>query len=249
VLVKLIKTYNLQREFKMIKKWLVVATLISLSAGCANIPKQAYNKEANRAIQQITLLEPAAEPDYAVVNLGHPGQSFGLIGALIASGQISAKTAEFSKAIKAKGFDLAAEFKAALVAELEAAGYVVTLQKVARAKPDFLPKYENVPTGSQAVIDPKVSAGYYCAASNSEYIPTVRSSIRMVKPDGKQILYQEQITYGYEAGGQDAVTFPADQKYFFDDFDAIMAKLDIALDGMRKGVPIVAKQIADDLRR
>ncbi len=233
----------------MFKKWLAFVIVGVLSAGCANIPKQAYNKEANREIRQVTLLEPAAEPDYAVVNLGHPGQSFGLIGLLIASGQISAKTAEFSKAIKAKGFDLAAEFKAALVAELEAAGYAVTVQKVVRAKPDFLPKYDNVPPGTQAILDPKLSAGYYCAASNSEYIPTVRSAVRMMKPDGKQILYQEQITYGYEAGGQEAVTFPADQKYFFDDFDAIMAKLDVALDGMRKGVPIVAKQIADDLRR
>lgn len=233
----------------MLKKWLAVGFVLFAVVGCANIPKQAYNKEANRTIQQVTLIEPAADPNYAVVNLGHPGQSFGLIGALIAAGQISAKTTEFSKALKDRGFDLAAEFRAALVSELEAAGYVVQVQKVARSKPEFLPKYDNVSSGGQAILDTTLSAGYYCAASNSEYIPTVRSSVRMVKPDGKQILYQEQVTYGYEAGGQDAVTFPADQKYFFDDFDAILAKLDLALEGIRTGVPIVARQIADDLRR
>jgi hypothetical protein len=71
----------------------------------------------------------------------------------------------------------------------------------------------------------------------------------MVKPDGKQILYQEQVSYGYEAGGQGAVSLPAEQKYYFDDYDAIMAKVDVALEGIRAGIPVVAKQIADDLRQ
>ncbi len=233
----------------MTKKWLAVVLVVFVQFGCANIPKQAYNKEANHAIRQITVIEPAAEPDYAVVNLGHPGNSFGLIGALVASGQISAKTTEFSNALRARGFDLSAEFRSALIAELERGGYSVQLQKVPRSKVAFLPKYDRVPPGSQAILDTTVSAGYYCAASNSEYIPTVRSSVRMVKPDGKQILYQEQLTYGYEAGGQSAIAFPAEEKYFFDDFDAISAKLDLALEGLRTGIPLIAKQIADDLKR
>ena len=73
------------------QKRLVFVLLLLAVVGCANIPKQAYNKEANRSIQQINLIEPAANPDYSVVNLGHPAQSFGLIGALIAAGQISEK--------------------------------------------------------------------------------------------------------------------------------------------------------------
>ena len=231
------------------QKRLVFGLLLLAVVGCANIPKQAYNKEANRSIQQITLIEPAANPDYSVVNLGHPGQSFGLIGALIAAGQISAKTTEFSKQVKSRGFDLPAEFKAALIAELEKAGYSVQVLKLARTKAEFLPKYDGVPAGTQAILDTVVEAGYYCAASNSEYIPTLRSSVRLLTPDGKQLLYQDAISYGYEQGAKEAISIPAEQKYFFEDFDAISAKVDLALEGMRAGIPMVARQIAADLTR
>ena len=231
------------------QKRLVFVLLLLAVVGCANIPKQAYNKEANRSIQQITFIEPAANPDYPVANLGHPAQSFGLIGALIAAGQISAKTTEFSKQVKSRGFDLPAEFKAGLIAELESAGYSVQVLKLARTKAEFLPRYDGVPAGTQAILDTVVEAGYYCAASNSEYIPTLRTSVRLVRPDGKQLLYQDAISYGYEQGAKEAISIPAAQKYFFADFDAISAKVDLALEGMRAGIPLVAKQIAEDLTR
>jgi hypothetical protein len=230
-------------------KRLVVVLLLLSVVGCANIPKQPYNKEANRSIQQITLIEPAANPDYSVVNLGHPAQSFGLIGAIIAAGQISAKTNEFSKQVKSRGFDLTAEFKAALTAELEKAGYRVQLLKLPRAKAEFLPKYDGVPAGAHAILDTVIEAGYYCAASNSDYIPTIRSQVRLVKPNGKQLLYQEAVSYGYEQGAKEAISIPAEKKYFFQDFNAISAKVDLALEGMRAGIPLVAKQIADDLKQ
>lgn len=233
----------------MLKKWLALATVFLLSVACTNIPKQDYNKVVNREIREITLIEPAAEPHYLVLNLGHVGKYFGLIGALVSEVQLSTKTVAFSKAMKGKGFDLKSEFKLALIAELQAAGYTINIQKLERKKLDFLLKYENLPSGTQALIDPILAAGYYSAAANSEYIPTVRTSIRVVTPDGKQILYQEQINYGLEAKGQKAVTFQADDKYFFDDFDAIMAKPDVALEGLRKGIAIVTKQIAEDLGR
>jgi hypothetical protein len=137
----------------MFKKWLIVVFVVVIQAGCASIPKQAFNKEANRGILQITLVEPAVERDVAVVNLGHPGNHFGLIGAIIASGQISAKTTEFTKVLKAKGFDLPAEFETALIGELERAGYTVQVKKVPRTKAEFLQNYNTVSAGAHAIID------------------------------------------------------------------------------------------------
>ena len=40
----------------------VLVVLILTTAGCASIPKQPFNREANQAIQQITLIEPAIKP-------------------------------------------------------------------------------------------------------------------------------------------------------------------------------------------
>ena len=227
----------------------VLVVLILTTAGCASIPKQPFNREANQAIQQITLIEPAIKPDYAVRNLGNPAQSFGLIGLMIAEGQASSKTAAFTKLAKARSFDLKAEFMAALVAELQNAGYKVQTVTAVRPKHEFLPAYGGMPAGTQAILDTTVESGYLCAASDSDYLPTVHATVRLVKPNGKEILYQEAITYGFESRGAEAISIAAEKKYFFEDFDKLSASADLAVEGMRVGIPLVAKQIAQDLRK
>jgi hypothetical protein len=70
-----------------------------------------------------------------------------------------------------------------------------------------------------------------------------------VKRDSKEVLYQEQFAYGYENRALKAVTIAADQQYFFKDFDGLTKQADRALEGMRQGLPLVAKRIAQDLAR
>ena len=70
-----------------------------------------------------------------------------------------------------------------------------------------------------------------------------------MKNSSKEIIYQDLLVYGYEFRYGDAITFAADQKYFFKDFSELEKDPDRALEGLRIGIPIIAKRIAQDLNR
>ena len=77
----------------------------------------------------------------------------------------------------------------------------------------------------------------------------VRSGARLVKKATEEIIYQDLVAYGFEMRYSDAVTFAAEQKYFFKDFSQLEKDPDRALEGLRKGIPLVARRISQDLNR
>jgi hypothetical protein len=77
----------------------------------------------------------------------------------------------------------------------------------------------------------------------------VRSSVRLVKKGSNEILYQDIIAYGYEFRAAQAVSIPAGQQYFFKDFDVLTNDPDLAMEGLKKGIPLVTSRIAQDLAK
>jgi hypothetical protein len=217
--------------------------------GCAGVHKQAFNKDANQGLKSIGLLEPAYSGEYFVFNSGHIGQGFGLIGGLIAAADMQSKTNQFTELMKARNFKVSEEFQGILVSELQNLGYSVKIIKVQREKPVFLENYDALDKDVDAYLDLGIGAGYQCASTAADYIPTVRSGVRLVKKETSEILYQDIISYGYELRRAEAVCIAADQKFFFKTFDDVKKDPDLALQGLKEGVPLVAKRIAQDLTR
>ncbi len=233
----------------MFKKLSAMVVLGLVLGACASLPKQAFNKAANQDVKTIVVLEPAGQTEYEVANLGHAGMGFGLIGGLIAAADIQSKTNRFTALMKEREFTLASEFHSALVSELQNAGYSIKTQALKRPKPAWLENYTALDQEADAYLDTDVRSGYYAASGASDYVPTVRSRVRLVKKATKDVLYQDFIAYGYENRFDRAVSIAAEQKYFFKDFAALEADADRALEGMRHGLPLVAKHIAENLSR
>lgn len=230
------------------RKSLCIVAILVLAA-CAQIPKQAFNRSANKDIKTIAILEPANSGEIAVQNLGHPGMSFGLIGGLIAAVDISAKTKEFTTLATQKSLNYVGEYQSALVQALENHGYVVKTLKVSREKSlDFLKTYDDLDPSVDAYLDMGLSCGYLSASSGTDYIPTVRSGVRLIKRSTKEVLYQDIVSYGYEMRAARAISIPAEPKYYFKDFEALKVGMDVAVGGLRVGFPLVANQIANDIR-
>ena len=100
-----------------------------------------------------------------------------------------------------------------------------------------------------AYLDSTFGAGYMCASATTDYIPTLRTLVRLVKRGSNQILYEDHISYGYELRAGDWVSIAAEQQYFFKDFGALMANPDKSIEGLRNGIPVVTKRIAQDLEK
>ena len=71
-------------KIKRVFKFACVALLVSALGACGGIHKQAFNKDAHQDVKTVGLLEPASNGEYSVLNHGHVGGGFGLIGGLIA---------------------------------------------------------------------------------------------------------------------------------------------------------------------
>lgn len=230
-------------------RFICIVLLILLMAGCATFERQAFNKTAHQDLKRIGLIEPACNKEYYVQNLGHAGISFGLIGGLIAVADMQSKANEFTELMKSRNFKVDNEFQGLLATELQNAGYSVKVIKTKREKADFLNDYSSLDKDVDAYLDIGINAGYICASWMSDYVPAVRSSIRLVKRETKDILYQDSISYGYEFYQSKAVQIAAEQRYFFKDFRAITENPELAMEGLQKGIPLVAKRIAEDLIR
>lgn len=234
----------LRRTFFIVVGLLLVTSLI----GCAGLPRQAFNKSASRDMIVIGVLEPAHSGEYTVWNRGHAGLFFGPIGSLIAGADMMDKTERFTKLAKACDFKAVEEFQSDLIVQLENVGYQVKTVKVVREKPDFLEAYDGLDRSVDAYLDTAIFVGYICTSSASDYIPTVNVNVRLIRRDTNDILYQDMIAYGRVFVG-DAVPIAAEQKYCFDSYDKLETDTDKAVEGLRKGLPMVARRIALDLAR
>ncbi len=227
---------------------LVGLFLISSILGCAGMPKQAFNKAANQDVAVIGVLEPAHSGEYVIFNKGHIGMGFGLIGGLVAIADMNGKTDGFTELAKAGNFKIVEEFQTNLLTELESVGYQVRAVNVVREKPTFLEKYDLLDRAVDAYLDPMIHAGYICASAMTDYIPTVNVRVRLIRRDTNDVLYQDTVTYGYVTN-KDAVAIAAQSDYFFKNYGSIETDPAKAIDGLRKGLPMIAKQIARDLAR
>jgi hypothetical protein len=182
--------------------------------------------------------------------VGHPGLGFGLIGGLVAAADTSAKSKEFTALAKQKSVDYVAEYQKDLAQALEKAGYTVKILKVKRDTPEkLMTSYEGLDDSVDAYLDQRVSSGYMCASAVADYIPSVVSSAKLVKRSTKEIVYQEVISYGYELKYLQAISLPAESKYFFNNYDLLKSDMDKAVAGLRAGFPAVAQQVAADIRK
>lgn len=235
------------------RRWLTrtvtVVAITLLLGGCVNVPKQAFNRDLNKDVVAIGLLDPPTITEYPVVNMGHPGLGFGLIGGLVAAADIQAKTDEFTKKIKSRNFDLREECRKLLGTELSQAGYKTTVVTVQREKPGFWQTYETIPAKADAYLDVVCSAGYLSAGPASPYVPTLMLNARMVKRSTSEIIYQEIVSYGYENRFLQAVNISADTQYYFSNFESLTQNDARALEGIRKGLPLVVKRLVQDIRR
>jgi hypothetical protein len=161
---------------------------------------------------------------------------------------MSSKTGDFTVKMKTFNYDPGEEFTGALAQELRACGYEVTILDVTRPKPEILKSYDGLDPAPDAYIDVVLNwSGYFTASPTADYVPALRTLVRVVKRQSKEIAYQELINYGYEMRGSRSINLSADGKFNFGNFNALMADPDRALEGMRLGIPLIARQVGRDL--
>jgi len=225
-----------------------LALAVLAVTGCASFPQQPYNRVAHAKVQTIAIVSPALPEKPSAWMAVHPGQSFGLIGGLIAAGDTASKTNALADALNKQGFDHHAAFVAALSASLVEAGYKVTLLDAQRPNTEFLAAYPDL-GGADAILDTySGSVGYMSAGASTPYRPTAWVAARMVTAGESRTVFADQIFVNAFGNPRDAITLEAPSGYAFASFDNLVADPARTADGLSLALKTVAAEIARQLR-
>jgi hypothetical protein len=236
----------------------IVATACVLASACATAPKpQAFNREAHPDIKAIAILpQPLVQVD--VVMLNHPGANFGLIGALIAEGDMAAKENVLEEVAASSGFVPLEFFRAELDAALRERGYEPRWPDPVAAKLQSGERARNARIASSVATHPDADAhlelsinlvGYAAAGAGDAqpYRPTVALSAQLLSRDGSQVLFRDSILYHNVFSNRTAITIEPHPDYIYADFDALKGDGERVIEGLRIALAEAARSLAAQL--
>lgn len=235
----------------------VVAAVVLLSA-CASAPKpQPFNREAHAGIERVAVMtQPQVE--VTVMMLNHPGANFGLIGGLIAAGDMNAKENALQRTAAEAGFDPVALFRAELEAGLRERGYEPIMAEPPSAKLESGERAVEARVAGSVAAHPEADAhfqvvlgfvGYASAGAGDAqpYRPTVTAGGRLLSADGRQVLFRDMVLYHNVFNDKLSITIEPDPAYSYPDFDALEGDGARVVEGLRIAVRDAARKLAAQL--
>lgn len=227
-----------------------------LLVGCVSAPpRQAFNRTGHPDIKTIYVL-PEKPVDFTVFMMNNPAGSFGLIGALIASGQQAAEEKDMREFEQQADFHPALYFKDALTRDMQGRGYQLIWpdQLVESGKPDrdaFGLRKEYSPiTNADAILDVAIDFFGYAAAGagkGSPYRPTVSMGARLIGRDGKQNLFTDFFVYNNVFNAKQAITLDANPQYVYAMYSDLKAAGAQSMEGLKQALDAMSAALAKQL--
>lgn len=228
----------------------VALIAVVLASGCAQMNKQAFNKEANAAVKSVAISQPQIQDEYETVVLGHPGMSFGLIGGLVAAADMQSKTSQLNAVLEPKELKLQERFAKKLGESLTKVGYATQLVPIPKdTGEDQVVDYIKKTAPADAIIALKVKGSYFAAGPTTDYFPYIVVNVKNVSTQTGAILYEDNFTYGYAMQGMKTVHFASDSSYRFASINALTSNPVKTREALIAGVDSIVEQIALDLKK
>lgn len=233
---------------KTIIKAAAVFVLVLL-ASCRSLPERvALDRNAAGPIKVIGILDPSIpkEPMVWVYGRASPLMLLGFIGGMVDASIQLERGKKFHAELVARQFDLRSLLVASLTTELTARGYQVVTVPVVREKEGYL---ESIPATLDPtidlVIDPwVVNYGYVATTITAPFRPNIALRYKGIRVRDKAVLVEDAVVISSYAKDKNAVVIDSDAKYSYKYFDRIMENIDQSIEGLREGIPVIAKAVA-----
>jgi hypothetical protein len=229
----------------------LVAGMVVLAGGCAIQSQVAFDPAQNRHIRTVALVNIPTPPAPTIRNHASPAV---LLGGGLAAGVAAASSAAgnqdpFGKLLASQRFDFSKEMEQAITERLRRMGYRVVRVEFARENPyGLLKDYDKVPTaGADAILD--ATNGVFFGYSNvnltdSKYRPHLHVYMRLVDAKTKDVLYGDEMIFGYTNPFMSAAKLPAPDKYFYGEIEEVLADPHRTVEGLRAGIRDIAEHMA-----
>lgn len=233
------------------KVLILVFALVTL-AGCASPVQKIDGSPTNLAkIKTISVIRPPELKTYAVLNFGHPGMAFGLIGGLIAASDQSSKQDKVTALVKQQNPNPTAPALADnIAAQLTRDGFEAKVEDGPWVENDgkFTIDTAAIKSSADAVlVVAPTTVGFVTSGPTSDYLPTITAVVTLLGKDRKEILYRGYHACGWRPkadGWRNSSTNVA-----FANFDAMMADPKKTTDSLTSAATAVATTVGEDLKR
>ncbi len=222
----------------------VFAALLTLAA-CAGQPEIPYDRTTAANNKTIGLVTPAWPSGPVSFLASNPGQSFGLVGALVNAGIESGRESDLQLILTNQKIDANADFVTTLTANLRAKGFTVVPVEADAKRGALLKKY---PAASANNVDSYLDIavlnyGYLAAGigSDNPYRPWCAASVKLVRASDGAVLMQDSVTYNSWIDAKNTVKLSPDPEYAFVNWTDTKA----APEKTAQGVSVAAKKTAD----
>ncbi|HET7773637.1 MAG TPA: hypothetical protein VFK82_07405 [Burkholderiaceae bacterium] len=227
-----------------------IASLLLLAACASPVPKIDSTPAALARVKTIAVIRAPEPKTYTVVNFGHPGMAFGLVGGLIAAGDQKSKQDELSAAMKQGNPALtSAALPEALVSQLNQMGFQARVEDAPWAEVDgkYTLPFDKINSDADAVVvvSPTI-VGFIATGLTSDYYPTMTAVVTLLGKDRKEPLYRGYHATGWQPKADGWRFSPA--KTTFGNYAALMADPKKSADALSEAARNVAASVARDLR-
>lgn len=237
-----------------ISRVLGAIALAFIVVGCTAIPEVPYDRMTAGNIKTIGILDPSIPQDASVILATSPGQSFGLVGALVDASLQENRERSFKKMVQAQNFSARDTFMSRLTQRLEMNGYTTAKVSATRPGSNFFSKYPSE-MNVDALLDLVVENYGYIAAGvgqSAPYRPRFAAKIRLVRASDSTVLMQDTVIYNaYETYANEAkgvVTIAPNGNYAYPDFNSMEANPEQAVTGLQDAINQSADAIGNLLR-
>ncbi len=231
----------------------VFAALSLFSLSACGIPEIPYDRDAAKNIKSVGIITPRFPADPTVHLASSPGQSFGLVGALVDAGIQASRESRFKSAMQGQNFQAEDLFLASLTASLKAVGYETSTVTLKHDQNDFVAVYpkDRLPQ-VDAFLDVVVSSYGYAAAGvmgDTPYRPWMTLKIRMVEAKNSAVLMQNTVLYNPIGGPRGkTISIAPNPAFQFSSSDILVSDAPRAVEGLRNALDQTAQTIGQLLK-
>jgi hypothetical protein len=219
--------------------------------GCATkFERQAFNSEASINVKNLVVNQWNDQEEYPVYIVNHPGNSFGLLGAIAAAADRNTKTKKVNDLLEPSKTKVTAAFYEKAVPALKNTGYEITTVPVKRTdKSDDVKASIKKIQGQDANLAIDLFSSYLAAGASTDYFPSVVMLAELTDAKTQAMLYREAYHYGYNNGNKEVVHIDAPAVCKFKDIDALTADMDVTRKCLMDSIDILVKQLTTDLKK
>lgn len=229
----------------------VMAALL-LSA-CAGFTPQAYTPSPAAPIKHIVIATPVEFPKVGLGIAGSPGVMFGGIGAALALANSGSNQETLDQALNSQGIGYQKQLLSTLESSFSAAGIRTETVAVPReSRFGLLEDYKSLAAqkNADAVLDIFVFEASYGGTHpifDADKRPIIRLRARLVSVKTLQVLYADDIFFGYTNPFMKAKEIKSPQQFYFPDVETLSKDKARAAEGMRVAATEVARFLVKQL--